>query len=120
MKSADSNYPFDQEFLLERLGGSMELLRDIAVLFLTEYPRQLQEVQNAVEARNVKGLQTAAHKIKGTARDFAAGPATEAAAALEQTTDFGDGAAITEMLSRLSHELRRLQVALEEVLSSRG
>jgi HPt (histidine-containing phosphotransfer) domain-containing protein len=115
MKPEDLN-PFpamDYDLLLDRLGGDTELLHELAALYVVEYPKQLAELQSAIETLDLKRVRQAAHKIKGTARNFAAIPASEAAQALEETKDFGDGTTISEMFDRLSHELRRLQAALE-------
>ena len=102
---------------MERLDGDVELLRDLAALYSVEYPKQLKDLRNAVAAGDVRQIQQAAHKINGTARNFAAAPATEAAQTLERIKDFGDGSTISKLADRLSHELRRLQTALEEVLA---
>jgi HPt (histidine-containing phosphotransfer) domain-containing protein len=103
----------DYDLLLDRLGGDAELLRELVALYIVEYPKQLAELRSAVDACDLRRVQQAGHKIKGTARNFAAIPAAEAAQALEETKDFGDGTVISKMTSRLSHELRRLQAALE-------
>jgi HPt (histidine-containing phosphotransfer) domain-containing protein len=103
----------DYDLLLDRLGGDTELLGELVALYIVEYPKQLAELQSAVDARDLKRVQQAAHKIKGTARNFAAIPAAEAAQVLEETKDFGDGVAISEKTNRLSHELLRLKAALE-------
>ena len=107
----------DFNLLLERLGGDTELVRELADLYIVEYPKQLADLQSAVAASDLKRVHQAAHKIKGTARNFAAAPAEECARALEETKEFGDGAAIAEITNRLSDELNRLQAALERALA---
>jgi len=107
----------DFELLMERLGGDTELARELADLYLVEYPKQLADLQSAVRAGDLKRVQQAAHKIKGTARNFAAAPAEECARALEESKEFGDGAAIAEITNRLSDELQLLQAALEQALA---
>ena|SRR5436190_15818505 len=107
----------DFNLLLDRLGGDIELVRELVDLYIVEYPKQLADLQSAVASRDLRRVQQAAHKIKGTAKNFAAAPAEKSARALEETKEFGDGAAISEMTNRLSNELRRLQSTLEEVSS---
>jgi HPt (histidine-containing phosphotransfer) domain-containing protein len=106
----------DLDLVLERLEGDVELLREIATLYITEYPNQLQGLLDAVSAGDLNKIRRVAHKIKGTAWSFAAGPATEAARNLEET-NFTDGRDASEMAERLSHELGRLRLALEEFLA---
>jgi len=107
----------DFDLLLDRLGGDTDLVRELVALYIVEYPKQLADLQSAVASRDLKRVQQAAHKIKGTVRNFAAAPAESSAQALEEAKEFGDGAAISEMTTRLSGELRRLQAALEELLA---
>jgi HPt (histidine-containing phosphotransfer) domain-containing protein len=120
MKSENPDAPdqvMDYDLLLERLGGDTELVRELAALYIVEYPKQLADLESAVAARDLKRVQQAAHKIKGTARNFAATNAADTAQALEQTKELGDGTEISETAGRLALELRRLQTALEEVLA---
>jgi len=119
MKPADLQLSdvVDFELLSERLEGDTELMREMAALYIEEYPKQFEDLQNAVHSSDLPRIQCAAHKIKGTARSFAAAPAAESARELEETLEIGDGRAISEMVERLSHELRRLQFALEEYLT---
>lgn len=90
---------------LERLGGDEELLREVAQLFLEEYPTLVADVRLAVSAGDADGLQRAAHSLKGSVSNFGADAAYEAAFALE-------------MIGR-SREMSRARnglVALEEAL----
>lgn len=117
MKPEDLPPAMDFDLLLERLGGDAALARELADLYIVEYPKQLADLQSALAAHDLKRVQQAAHKIKGTARNFAAAPAEECARELEETKEFGDGAAIAEITNRLSNELQRLQAALEQALA---
>jgi len=107
----------DFVLLSERLEGDMELLRDLAALYIKEYPVQLERLQSAVLSSDIPRIQRAAHKIKGTATSFAAAPAVELARELVGANDFGDGTEISKMAGRLSDELRRLHFALEQFCS---
>jgi two-component system sensor histidine kinase/response regulator len=52
---------FDRDVALERSGGDAELLRELAVLFLTEYPSQLASLASAVERADTGEVDRAAH-----------------------------------------------------------
>jgi two-component system, sensor histidine kinase and response regulator len=90
---------------LERLGGDEELLREVAQLFLEEYPVLVSELRTAVAAGDAEALQRAAHSLKGSVSNFGADAAHEAAFALEMT---GRSREMSQARSRL--------LALEEAL----
>ena len=73
----------DRAAVLDRVGGDEELLREITCIFLTEYPRLIDEIRSAVDSRDAKRLERAAHSLKGSVSNFGAQAATEAAYRLE-------------------------------------
>lgn len=91
---------------LERLGGDEELLREVAQLFLEEYPALVDEVRAAVAAGDADALQRAAHSLKGSVSNFGADAAYDAAFALEMT---GRSREMSQARSRL--------VVLEEAMA---
>src|SRR5204862_7472236 len=74
----------DRATALARVGGDLELLKEIAALFLDEYPRALDDVHKALASRDAKRLEHAAHGRKGPVANFCAPAAGEAAFQLEQ------------------------------------
>src|SRR5262249_54367598 len=68
---------------LGRVGGSEELLRQLAHLFVKESGKLLAEVRQAVTSADAARLRRAAHTLKGSADCFAAKPLVEAAERLE-------------------------------------
>ena len=97
---------------LERVEGDTELLKEMADLFLEEYPRMLVEIEQAITAKNAQALQHAAHTLKGSVSNFAAYGATEASLALEKMGRQQNLADAAMALSLLKHELARLSPAL--------
>jgi two-component system sensor histidine kinase/response regulator len=73
----------DREVALSRVGGDAELLKEIAVLFLLEYPKILGELRAAAEHADAKRVERTAHALKGSVSNFGAGIAVEAARTLE-------------------------------------
>lgn len=73
----------DREVALSRVGGDAELLKEIAVLFLGEYPKILDELRLAAERGDSRKLERTAHGLKGSVSNFGAGVAVEAARKLE-------------------------------------
>jgi two-component system sensor histidine kinase/response regulator len=69
---------------LARVGGDLDLLKEIAVLFLDEYPRALYDIHQALDAGDAKSLERSAHGLKGSVANFGARAAVDAAFQLEQ------------------------------------
>lgn len=74
----------DRHEALSRVGGDIELLREIALLFMDECPRALAEIQGAIEQGDALKLENTAHSLKGSVANFGARAAVEAAFRLEQ------------------------------------
>ncbi len=73
----------DKAIALERLGGDEELLQEVAVLFLEEYPTLMGEIRAALDANNPNQVERAAHSLKGSVSNFGSEAACQAALTLE-------------------------------------
>ena len=69
---------------LERVGGDEELLREIAVLFLEDYPSLMTQIDQAVVNNDAYNLERAAHSLKGSIANFGSDSAYQASLDLEQ------------------------------------
>ena len=74
----------DRANALARVGGDLDLLKEIAALFLDEYPRELDEIRTALASGDAHTLERSAHGLKGAVANFGARPAVDAAFQLEQ------------------------------------
>ena len=74
----------DRATALARVGGDVDLLREIAALFLEEYPRALGDMHKALACGDAKLLENTAHGLKGSVANFHARVAVDAAFQLEQ------------------------------------
>ena len=95
----------DRKVALSRVGGDIELLKEIAVLFLETYPEVLQEIRSATELGDGQALERSAHGLKGSVANFGAAAAVEAALMLENMGR-------TRQLQQATQGLRNLEVAL--------
>jgi CheY-like chemotaxis protein len=68
---------------LEFVEGDRELFRELIQLFLDDSPRLLNELQQAIESKDAKTTQRAAHTLKGTLLNFDAIEAAECARRIE-------------------------------------
>lgn len=75
---------FDLEIALKRARGKRSFLVQLTNVFLQDVPNTVDEIRSAAQANDVRRLERAAHRLKGSASTLAAGPVTEAATRLEQ------------------------------------
>ena len=99
---------FDLSKALDRVEGDLELLQEMADLFLEECPHMVEEIGHAITAGDAQALQHAAHTLKGSVSNFAADKATEASFALEKMGRQQDLTCAATALATLEQELGRL------------
>jgi CheY-like chemotaxis protein len=107
----------DWEAALEHLGGDRRLLRTLIQAFLSELPRWLADIRQAIAQGNAANLKRAAHNIKGSTGHFGARAAFEAAQKLEMVGRSGILTGADEASANLEAELQQLQPALTEFVT---
>lgn len=80
---SDEVQVLDRALALSRVDGDEELLREIAALFLDDYPNLEANIKEAVVSRDAKALERASHALKGSVANFAAEAVVRAALNLE-------------------------------------
>jgi protein-histidine pros-kinase len=100
---------------LERTGGDMDLLRELAGVFCTDCPRMLAHVRIALDERDGKRLKEAAHALKGAVGVFDPAGAYATALSLESLDVCRDQAGAEQIFLRLQEQIDRLVPALEEL-----
>jgi two-component system sensor histidine kinase/response regulator len=115
MEADPSEVVFDKEVALSRVGGDLELLKEIAILFLDDYPKSLIELRAAVEARDAKRVERSAHGLKGSVSNFGARPAVEAAFQLETMGRAQKLVEVEQVLRSLELALAALRPELESL-----
>ena len=119
---ADSGCPFDRDAALTHAGGDAALLKELAILFMTDGPKYLLEAKAALGRGDGSALSLAAHTLKGTAGLFGAVAVTRAASELEglrRASDLGQAervcadldVALTQLLSALTGFVEELSGA---------
>ena len=115
MGGHDRRSLLDKELALSRVAGDIELLSEIATLFLEDYPKSLQALHEALERGDAEGLERNAHGLKGSVANFGAQEAVSAARILEnlgrtrQLSEAGDALiALDRALAALRPELESL------------
>jgi HPt (histidine-containing phosphotransfer) domain-containing protein len=116
---------FDLAAALERVDGDLELMKELAGLFLSECPQRMTEIRQAIDLRDASRLRQGAHTLKGSLGVFGAREAFEVAERLEtdgREQDWGqaeqDWAALEEAIGRLKPALVGLgQAGISESLN---
>jgi len=103
----------DEALALSRVGGDFELLREVAGLFLEDYPHALNRIRSAVEADDASGVEHNAHSLKGSVSTFGAKDVFESALALETQGRGGNLSGARDGLRRLEDSLKALRPDLE-------
>ncbi|MEO8131290.1 MAG: Hpt domain-containing protein [Bryobacteraceae bacterium] len=103
---------FDRSTALERIGGDVVLLKEIAGIFLAEYPALIQDIQIALAKADPSALERSAHSLKGSVANFEARPAVEAAMKLEAMGRSGKLDGAQAAFAELESILRSLEPEL--------
>jgi HPt (histidine-containing phosphotransfer) domain-containing protein len=74
---------FNRNVAMDRVGGDEDLLREIAGLFLSEYPKLMDEIHQSVIDGNADRMHQAAHTLKGSLGTLGADAAYPVALELE-------------------------------------
>jgi PAS domain S-box-containing protein len=103
----------DEALALSRVGGDIELLKEVVGLFLDDYPKALEKVRNAIAANDASAVEHHAHSLKGSVSTFGAKDVFESALALEKLGRSGNLAGASAGLAKLENALRELHSELE-------
>lgn len=103
---------FDLEGSLQRMGGDLELFRDLTEYFFADAPPLVVRIAQAIEGDDARQLERAAHSVKGLAANFGAAQVVASAAQLEDLGRRGipgEGAALlVELQSNLKSLFEQL------------
>ena len=99
----------DKSAVLDRVGGDVELLREVVVLFLNDYPKLLSDIRAASQRNEPERLEEAAHTLKGAVSNFAAEAAIQCALRLEQMGRMRDLSRAPQAIMQLEIELQRVK-----------
>jgi len=103
---------FDLEKVLERVGGDLALVKEVAQVFLEDCPTAMSKIKEAIDDGDAEALERAAHSLKGSVGNFNAKGAFEAALKLEnmgREKDLEDALAV---YGSLESEIERFKSCL--------
>jgi HPt (histidine-containing phosphotransfer) domain-containing protein len=97
----------DLEGLLERCGGSKDLVHKIAQKFAETGPAMVTQVKEAVGSRDADAVYRAAHQLKGASATMGAVKLASIAADIEMLGREGNVGAAADRVSALEIEFQR-------------
>ena len=113
----NKNNVFDLEKALSQVGGDRDMLKEIIAIYGDEYPKQLQQIQEARERNDAVTVAQVAHTIKGAVGNFGAQATFEAALNLEKIAKSGNISEAGRAFEVLKTELERLNRELKKITS---
>ena len=116
MTSQTPESALNRQYALQRVGGDEDLLKEIAAIFLADYPNSLKEIRAAIAVSDAHRLEISAHALKGAAGNFGARVAVESALRLEQMGRARLLAHCADALRDLERALAQLHSELEALL----
>lgn len=102
----------NKDLLQERFAEHPELLGELAAIFLEDWPIRLAAICAGVELRDAGALETAAHALRGSAANFEATQAVDAALKLELMGRGGDLTGVDEAWAGLQLVMKKLNIEL--------
>jgi two-component system, sensor histidine kinase and response regulator len=109
---------FDSKGALDRVGGDVDLLKDIARVFLDDCPRSLEELRTAAARGDGRVVERVAHGLKGAASNFGAGCVVAAGFSIEQMGRAGKLDDFAAAMVRLEAACVELRGELEAMIAS--
>jgi HPt (histidine-containing phosphotransfer) domain-containing protein len=107
--------PFDLAAALQRVEGDVELLAELAEMFIEEHQSMSSEILESIEQGDSEAVTRSAHSLKGSVGNFNARGAFEAALAIETAGRSGDVETARQQYDVLQAELQRLVPALQKL-----
>jgi two-component system, sensor histidine kinase and response regulator len=106
---------FDERAALDRVGGDVDLLRELAELFHQDYPKLIYSIQKAVRGNQGELIERSAHTLRGALANFTNGCALELVSRLEECGRSGEFEEAGELAEEVNALLKRL---LDEMQTS--
>ncbi len=108
---------FDYDSALERVEGDRALLMNMLGLYLDSSVKLTALIQDTLRNQDVRGLERAAHTVKGAVGTLSAQKAFDAALRLEQCAKAGDLGQAGRAWASLEEELAVLRASIERLVN---
>jgi PAS domain S-box-containing protein len=112
----DVSAALDKEILLKAFDGDWNFLKEVVDVFLSDYPRLLDNLRRAHKDSDSDTLMRAAHSLKGMLKNFQAEPAADVAYKLEKKGKENNFDGVPQAIENLVGQLAALDKTLRGIL----
>jgi two-component system, sensor histidine kinase and response regulator len=109
---------FDEAALLERVDGNLDIAIRLAAAFVAESSETLKQLQEAIGKGDAKGVNYAAHALKGAISNFGAKEAVDVAFSIEKFGKKEQVDRAKSLFPKLEGHVRNLQATLNTFLET--
>lgn len=120
MHSDTSDPVLDIKIALSHVDGDRALLAELAVMFLEEYPRSIEEAQNSILNRDPVCLERTAHTLKGRLAFFGIRKARSQVEELEIMGREKNLAGAWKTLEEITAAMEEVLVAFQSIVRERS
>lgn len=103
----------NRKALSERLDGDFDLFKELAQLFLSDSPKLVTAIEEAINNKNSEKIGKSAHTIKGAVANFSAEKAFSAALELEKIGKGHEIERTDDAFKKLMAEIENMRKALQ-------
>jgi CheY-like chemotaxis protein len=118
--AADRLATIDNELLLKAFDGDWSFLKEVVEVFLSDYPRLVDDLLRASEARDSDLLMRSAHSLKGMLNNFQADSAAEVAFELERKGKLEDFDGVQANIKTLQNRLTEVDKRLRNIVEQKS
>jgi HPt (histidine-containing phosphotransfer) domain-containing protein len=115
MHSDKTGRILDLDVVLARVDNDRRLLAELATIFLQDYPRLRNEIQQSLLQDDHSSLERAAHTLKGRLAFFGIHTAIEQAGALEKMGRTNDLSCARQTVAEIDAEMKSILLELESL-----
>jgi two-component system sensor histidine kinase/response regulator len=108
----------DGDAIMEAVGGNVKLLARVRDAFVSQSPRLIDAMRDAIAQRNADGLYRSAHTLKGAISNFGMGEALDAATQIERAGRDADFGHASTLLPTLEAAVRALEDRMSATLAA--
>ena len=116
----DLSTVLDPEMLLNAFDSDWDFLKEVVDVFLSDYPKLIENLRQASADSNSDALMRAAHSLKGMLKNFQAEQAAGVAFELEQKGKGDNFDGVPESIESLAGQIVELEKALRAIIEHKS
>ncbi len=118
-QKAEDRQAIDRELLLKAFDGDLDFMEEVVEVFLSDYPRLIDDLRQASRDLDGDRLMRSAHSLKGVLKNFRADAAAGIAYEIEKKGKESDFAGIQTMIAALQDHVAGLDKNLRNIIKQR-